>query len=172
MDCERARMVLEQLAMSGGAGMDAGVEAHLAECTACQEWYVEELELIGALDALEPFPTPPDFTGRVLNRLQAVPSWQAVVPPSRSKPRPLPWWANIRESLRLGLAALTERRALAPALAVAVAVVLLLGLWSSLQQGHPSITPGAALSDNLWLVGGVLGLGALALLLALLFSRR
>jgi len=175
MNCEQARTMLEQLTIDGRAAVSPEAESHLAGCAACQQWYMEELQAISALDALDPVPVPPDFTARVLSRLpDAVPAWSVAAAPTRPAPKPRrpPWWADLWASLQSGWTGLTTRRRLAPALAVAISLILVLGLWLGLQEEYPPVTPGAATGNALWLIGGLLGLGALVLIIVALARRR
>lgn len=172
MDCERARKAFEELAESGRAfSGDLETEAHLAGCAECQEWYMQELQAISALEMLDTVPAPSDFTTRVLSRL---PDTVPVQPPapvsaddSRRRQQRLGFWDLLKESL----ARPAYRRRLVPVLAVAASLLLVLGLLWSLQGNLVPATPGAATSASSWVIGGgaiVLG----ALVVAVLFLRR
>ncbi len=172
MDCEQARTSLEQLAVEGIA-ISPDAERHLGGCTACQAWYMEEIQVLGAMGALRPVPVPADFTARVLAQLaEATPAWAATESARLQRPHPSRW-AALWESLQLAWRNLTARRRLAPALVIAFSLILVLGLWSSWRgESLPilpgtAITSGAALSGVPWFLGGLAGLSALILLIAL-----
>jgi hypothetical protein len=172
MDCEQARIALEELAESGRAfSGDLEIEAHLADCAECQEWYMQELQAIGALEMLDTLPSPSDFTARVLSRLPDAVSAQPAAPVSPDASRRQRRWADFWNSLKEGLARPAYRRRLVPALAVAASLILVLGLLWSLQGNPALVTPGAATGTSLWVIGGgavVLG----ALVVVILFLRR
>lgn len=74
-------------------------------------------------------------------------------------------------SLLAGLARPTPRRLLAPALAVAATLLVLLGLLYVLQGEGPASTPGTAAGAWSWLVGGVV-LVSVVVLAVLVLGRR
>lgn len=174
MNCEQARTIFEGLAESGrGFSGALEAEAHLSGCAECQEWYIQELQAISALEMLDTLAVPSDFTVRVLDQLPDVVPAQPTVAASPGEPRRRQWWADFWDALKEGAARPTYRRRLVPALAVAASLILVLGLLLSLQGNLPPVTPGAATGNSWWVLGGgVVVLGVLVVVAVWFFRSR
>lgn len=171
MDCQQARKASDELIESGRMLPDAPyLEAHLASCPECRDWYHQELKAVRALEVLETYPVPEDFTERVLGRLSGA---QPEPEPSALPREPL--LHRLQQAWGLLLDALNRpayRRRLVPALVVAASLVLVLGLAVNLRGGEPSTTPGAAFGVPLWIAGGGAILVVALVLVVLIFQRR
>jgi anti-sigma factor RsiW len=165
MDCRKARAAFEEL-LSGERELERAPELqeHLEQCPECQEWYAGQTRVIEVLEQLETFPAPEDFAGRVLYRLpDSVPQQQ---PGLAGKLRER--W----ETLLAGLARPAFRRRLVPALTIAAALLLVLGVLYVWQGGEVTTTPGAAVGWSPWFVAGGLFLVAFVVVAVLILSRR
>jgi anti-sigma factor RsiW len=172
MNCQQAREILEDTFGGEQSNSDhPEVQAHLEGCHACQDWLARQRRAIDALEQLEPFPTPPDFTRRVLAQLpDEVPE---------SEPAPAPQREGFVHRLRRGwqeflswLARPPGRRQLVPALVAAVSLILVLGLLSALQTEGVETTPGAVVGQVPWLALAGLVLVAAGVVVAVLFWGR
>ena len=139
MNCEQAYEAFEELYHAEGSIQDfPELEEHLEQCSECQARYARERLAVEALRSLEPLAMPPDFCERVMSQLpDAVPGRQVQ---SRDiVARLQEAWSSLASTLARPAA----RRRLEPALAIAAAVLLLLGLLYGLRGGEVHTTPGA-----------------------------
>lgn len=166
MDCQQVWSAIEELFNDEKSPQQiTGLKEHLDQCRGCRDRYALERRVVGALEELETYPVPPDFTARVLNQLPA-----AVPQPPSSRTvhieAVLRWLREAWNSLVTGLARPAPRRRLVPILAGAASLLLILGLLYGLHGNDIPTTPGAAIGTPLWVVaGGVVAVLAIALLI-------
>ncbi len=170
MECRQAREAFEEVLDGKKSWQDfPGLEQHLDQCPECQEWYARERQAIEALQKLEVFPAPPDFTERVLSQLPDTLPRQRIGLDSQAETAlrrlRLAW-----DSLLQGLT--SPRRRLAPLLAVAASLLLVLGLAYVLWGEDVVSTPGAAMGASPWTIGISVGLVVVVLVVAVVLWRR
>lgn len=172
MTCDQARELLEEHSREENTCQDLPELAeHLAGCQACQVWYAEYRQVDEALHRLPTFPSPPDFSQRVLARL----SQRARRGELRADPGnrvTFSRWRQRLQAFRAGLDHPRGRRQLVPALVAAACVVLVAGLLYGLLASDVPPVAGAATGS----VPGVLAAGAglvlIVLLVGLILWRR
>lgn len=173
MKCQQIRDELTELL--DGVRRDRGrgsLDTHLENCAECRRWYEQQRQAIRALDQLETLPVPQDFTARVLQRLPDTrPAWQP--PPVPGRPSSTVWQRLVEawSSSSANLSRPASRRRLAPALALAAVLIMVLGLLYVMQGGQPASTPGAATGPMPILVAAGLGLSVILLIVGLFLWR-
>ena len=173
MKCEQARdILLDRLDANVSLQPIPDIDVHFRDCQACQAWYRQQQMAATALEKLEPYPVPQDFTARVLAALaertpNSHPAWpgQAGTLAMRLQQT----WRDFAASLSSPIG----RRRLAPVLVSAAAVlVVAVCLFAVLESADVPVTPGAAAgSPSGLLLAGSIAVIVLAVL-GLLFLRR
>ncbi len=172
MDCRQAREAFEGLVESGELSPQAlDLEEHLSGCPECQEWFARELLSVNALEILDRIPAPLDFTQRVLAQLPDATSQKQPVEGFQAGSH-LPRIGEFWQSLLDSFARPPSRRRLAPALAIAASLLLVVGLVYVILGGDVTGTPGAATGASSWVVGIGAGVVVVVVVAALLLWRR
>lgn len=173
MNCRQARDSCEELFDGEKSPQHIpGLEEHLNACPECRDWHALECRVINALEYLETYPVPADFTIRVLGQLpDTVPeprsglAVQTDVVLDRAR--------SVWESLLDGLTRPGGRRRLVPILASVAALILVFGLLYALAGNEVVTTPGAATGNTAWAVaGGVIVVAAALLVTIVLWLRK
>jgi predicted anti-sigma-YlaC factor YlaD len=172
MKCRQARKGFEEL-LDGEKSLQSfpSLKAHLEECPQCQAWYTQERRVVHALEQLDRFPVPSDFTKRVLSRLPDRVPLRRPSPAARVElalDRMHAAWGSLLSSL--GHPA--RRRRWVPALVLVASLLLVVGLWAGLQGGAVSSTPGAAVGASPWVIGVGVVLAAVVLVVGLFLWLR
>jgi anti-sigma factor (TIGR02949 family) len=172
MNCRQARDSCEEL-FDGETSPQhiPGLEEHLDACPECRDWRALECRIVNALEQLETFPVPADFTVRVLGRLpDTVPEPRSglAVQTEVILDRAQEVWGSLLD----GLTRPGGRRRLVPVLASVAALILVFGLLYALAGNEVSATPGAATGNTAWAIGGGAIVVAAVLLVALVLWLR
>lgn len=172
MDCEQAQDAFEKLIDSQEPVPSVpGLEEHLATCPECHEWFAQELLAVNALELLDAFPAPSDFTTRVLSQLLDPEAESKSIQVARVQ-SPLTRIQDAWDALKAGLARPTSRRRWATAAAFGALLVLALSVVFGLWGNDVPSTPGAATGQASWGFGLAVIVVVFAFVVALVYWRR